>query len=363
MNVLLIALGIATILLTLWDAFETMILPRRVGRRIKLTRSYYTVTWGAFAALVRRLPAGERRENLASIYGPLSLILLFGVWAGLLIFGFAVIYNGIGFTVSGDQRVANFGTDLYFSGTTFFTIGLGDVSSRGFAGRAVTVLEGGTGFAFLALVIGYLPVLYQAFSRREVHISLLDARAGSPPTAAGLFQRYDLATRRHELDALMESWERWAAEVLESHLSFPLLAYFRSQHDRQSWPAALCAILDANAVLIALGEAPAGSPPQLAFAMARHAAVDLGQILGSRTAPGGIDRLLPADLERLRAALGGAWPPGAAGDAAGARIHELRAGYEPYLERIASRLLMPLPRWFPEPGIEDDWETFLHIPR
>jgi hypothetical protein len=358
-NALLLAAGVVLILLTLADAFETMILPRRVGRRVKLTRYYYLGSWAAFVAVVRPLAPGERRENLLSVYGPLSLIFLFGIWAALLVVGFALVYHGLDFTVAGDARVANFGTDMYFSGTTFFTIGLGDVASRGLAGRTVTVLEGGTGFAFLALVIGYLPVLYQAFSRREVHISLLDARAGSPPTAAGLFRRYDLATRRHELDALMQSWERWAAEVLESHLSFPLLAYFRSQHDRQSWVAALCAVLDANAVLIALGYAPPGSTPQLAFAMARHAAVDLGQILGRREPPPAPDRLPPADLQRLRGAVGPAWPEGPAGDAVAAHLAQVRAGYEPYMARVAARLLMPLPPWLPAPDAEDDWETGL----
>src|SRR5690348_15965888 len=117
------------------------------------------------------------------------------------------------------------------------------------------------GFGFLAVVIGYLPVLYQAFSRREVHNSLLDARAGSPPTALGLSTRYDLKTRRAELDQVMAAWELWAAELLESHLSFPQLGYFRSQHDRQSWVSALCAVLDANAVLIAVMPDPTGTRP------------------------------------------------------------------------------------------------------
>lgn len=359
LNVLLIAAGIAVIFFTLSDAFETMILPRRVSRRVKVTRYFYVATWTPYAGLMRRMRANGRRENLLSVYGPLSLILLFAVWAGLLILGFAIVYHGVSFTVSGDERVANFGTDLYFSGTTFFTIGLGDVSSRGIAGRTVTVLEGGTGFAFLALVIGYLPVLYQAFSRREVHISLLDARAGSPPTAAGLFERYPYDSRRAELYALMESWERWAAELLESHLSFPLLAYFRSQHDRQSWAGALCAILDANAVLIALGEAPAGSAPQLAFAMARHAAVDLSQVLVRHDARAIPDRLPAAEMRRLRQSFGGAWPAGARGDAAEARLNEVRAGYEPQLASIAELLLTPLPPWLPAAGAEADWQEGL----
>jgi hypothetical protein len=151
----------------------------------------------------------------------------------------------------------------------------------------------------------------------------------------------------------------WAAELLESHLSFPQLGYFRSQHDRQSWVAALCAILDANAVLIALTPDPAGTRPQLAFAMARHAAIDLGQIFGRRELLDRSDRLPPVDVERLRTALQDVWPRGEAGDEAVLLLNRLRSGYEEHIGRIAERLLMPLPPWFPDETVLDDWETGL----
>ncbi len=301
MGRLLIIPGVLIIAATLWDAFETMILPRRVSRRIKFTRWFYKYTWQPYAAMCKRIKRIELRENILSFYGPASFLILLAVWALLLVLGFACIYRAANFTLEGSVRRAHFGTDVYFSGTTFFTLGLGDVSSRGGLGRTLTVIEAGTGFGFLALVIGYLPVLYQAFSRREVHISLLDARAGSPPTAMGLLTRYNLAHRSHDLDNLMESWERWAAELLESHLSYPQLGYFRSQHDRQSWVAALCCILDANAVLIALSSDATARPIQLAFAMARHTAVDLGPHV------------------RAGGAQGHARPPAAGGSGADAR--------------------------------------------
>ena len=359
MKSLLLIPGVLLISLTLWDAFETMILPRRVSRRLTLTRWFYKSTWFAYGGIAGRVRSAGRRENVLGLYGPLSLILLFAVWATLLILGFALLYRATGFTNAGDSHAATLGTLLYFSGTSFFTLGLGDVSPTGAVGRAMAVLESGTGFGFLALVIGYLPVFYQAFSRREVHISLLDARAGSPPTAMGLFRRYNLATRQADLDLLMASWERWAAELLESHLSYPQLAYFRSQHDRQSWLAALCAILDANAVIIALSKDPAGRPPHLAFAMARHAAVDLGQIFGRRELRDRRDRLPPEAMAHMRVALGSAWPDGPAGDDAERMVNELRASYESLVGRIAERLMMSLPPWFPDPLLSDDWETGL----
>jgi hypothetical protein len=118
----------------------------------------------------------------------------------------------------------------------------------------ITVLESGTGIGFLAIVISYLPVLYGAFSRREVNISLLDARAGSPPTAAELVRRHVRGQNLEALGQFLRDWEAWSAELMESHLSFPVLCYFRSQHDNQSWLAALTAVLDTCALLITCAE-------------------------------------------------------------------------------------------------------------
>src|SRR5207249_10659172 len=155
------------------------------------------------------------------------------------------------------------------------TLGYGDVVPTGAWGRSLAVAEAGIGFGFLAVVISYLPVLYQAFSRREITISLLDARAGSPPSAGELLRRLAHARSLAGVGPLLVEWERWSAELLESHLSFPVLSYYRSQHDNQSWVAALTTILDTSALLIAGVDGPDGHQARLTFAMARHAAVDL----------------------------------------------------------------------------------------
>src|SRR6267143_206797 len=194
------------------------------------------IIWDAFEALVRRVRPGGPRETYLSFCGPLSLLVLLAVWAASLIAGFALLQTGLGagLNVAGG---GSFTDHLYLSGETFFTLGLGDVTPVSRAGRVLVVIEAGIGFAFLALVIGYLPVLYQSFSRREVNITLLDARAGSPPTAEELLR--GSWSDREELTVLLREWERWSAEVLESHLSYPVLSYYRSQHDNQSWLTAL----------------------------------------------------------------------------------------------------------------------------
>src|SRR4029077_10579685 len=152
-----------------------------------------------------------------------------------LIAGFALLHWSLGTSLSVPNGADNtFGTYLYFSGTTFFTLGYGDAVPTSGWGRALSVSEAGIGFGFLAIVISYLPVLYQAFSRREITISLLDARAGSPPTAGELLRRLAEAHSLARIGPLLAEWERWSAELLESHMSFPVLGYYRSQHENQS---------------------------------------------------------------------------------------------------------------------------------
>src|SRR5262245_21767095 len=270
------AAGAALIVVVFVDAFESMILPRRVRHSYRLARSFYRVTWALWRTAAQFLPAGKWRSGFLSVFGPLSLFALLAVWAVGLITGFALLHWSLGSTLTGPNATdQHFTTYMYFSGTTFFTLGYGDVvPARGF-GRALDVAEAGIGFGFLAVALAYLPVLYQAFSRREITISLLDARAGSPPSAGELLRRVAEARSLDGLGTMLVEWERWSAELLETNLSFPVLRFYRSQHDNQSWIAALTMILDTSAVLIAGETSPGSQQARLTFAMARHAAVDL----------------------------------------------------------------------------------------
>ena len=349
-------LGLLLIGIIMWEAFEVIVLPRRVTRRLRLTRLFYRVTWLGWAALVRCLPSGRRQETYLSFYGPLSLLLLLTVWAAGMILGFALLHAALGSALNVSAGTATFGTDLYLSGTTFFTLGLGDVTPRTVLARLITVVEAGTGFGFLALVIGYLPVLYQAFSRREVSTVLLDARAGSPPCAAELLRRSG-AGLREELDPLLREWERWSVELLESHISYPVLCYYRSQHSNQSWLAALTTILDTSAlVLVGLDGIPRRQA-QLTFAIARHAIADLAQIFNTPPRTPGQDRLPPEAARRLREELAAAGVPLRDGPTADHRLGELRRLYEPYATALADYLVMSLPPWLPMTGGVDSWQT------
>src|SRR6185437_7689776 len=185
-------LGLALVAVILWDVFETIILPRRVTRRFRLARVFYRWTWRPWRFITCFIRKKNRRESFLSYYGPLSLLGLFVVWAIALIIAFAILHYAAGSAVVSQLAATGrpgFLTDLYMSGTTFFTLGLGDVTPRTELARVITVFEAGLGCGFLAIVISYLPVLYGAFSAREVNISLLDARAGSPPSASEMLRR------------------------------------------------------------------------------------------------------------------------------------------------------------------------------
>jgi hypothetical protein len=341
----------------LWDAFETIVLPRRVARRVRLTRLFYRLTWRPCAALARRIRAGARREALLSFYAPLSLLLLLALWATALVTGFALLQYANGSDVRLSSGLSGLTTDLYLSGTTFFTLGLGDVVPLGTVARVLTVAEAGLGFAFLAIVIGYFPVLYQAFSRREVNISLLDARAGSPPSVGELLRRHQGPAGVTALQALLHEWEKWAAEVMETHLSYPLLAYFRSQHTNQSWLAALTTVLDTSALVMVGVEGACARQARLTFAIARHAAVDLAQVFGTPPRTVGEDRLPPDALTRLQTALATVDLPLTRDATLGERLADVRRMYEPYVASLSQHLLQPLPVWLREAPRRDNWEA------
>src|SRR5436305_6644433 len=180
MRILAVIFGIVLILLVALDAFETIILPRRVARRFRLVRLITFVIQLGWKSLGYVTRAGARRESILSYLGPLSLLALFGFWAVLFVFGFALLLWGLALPLNAPDKVTSFTTYLYLSGTTFFTLGLGDITPLPGVARLLVVSEVALGFIFLALVISYVPVIYQAFSRRELRISLLDSRAGSP---------------------------------------------------------------------------------------------------------------------------------------------------------------------------------------
>jgi hypothetical protein len=355
-------IGFALIVAILLEGFETVVQPRRVSRKYRIARLYFAIFWVIWRwVALRPLKNYRRRSAFLSAGGPLSLLGLFVTWIVGLVLGFGLLEWGVRDAVSVNVAGAgdlNIWTYFYLSGTTLFTLGYGDVTPIGILGRILAVVESGLGFGFLAAILSYLPALFQSYSKREVSISLLDARAGSPPSAAQLIFR---AARAESCDALgpfLGEWERWAAELLESQLSFPVLAYYRSQHDNQSWLAALTTVLDTCAIIMTLIDSENTYQAQMTFAIARHAAVDLALILRApQPNPAEeFDRLPTDKFEALRAALQNTGVP--MRDLAGSEqaLRELRAAYEPFIRGLAERLLVSIPSVVTGEGAPDNWQ-------
>ncbi len=337
----------------LQDAFEVMLLPRRVMRRFRLMRLYYRATWAAWVKLARRIEPPLRREHFIGVYGPLSILLLFAIWATGLIVSFGIF----SWVAQPAGEASALSEQIYMSGVTFFTLGYGDVVPHSGAARFVSVVEAGAGIGFIAIVIGYLPVLYQLFSRREAHVIQLDARAGTPPTATTLLCRHAEAGALAKLDDMLREWEVWASELLESHLSYPMLAFYRSQHEDQSWLGALTAIMDTCAIILVGVE---GVPPlqaRMTFMMARLVVVDMARGFGA--APSrydGGDRLTRDGYLAMEASFAEAGLEWAGGPETEATLATLRATYEPLLDGLARYLMHPLPMLVPDERNSDHWD-------
>jgi hypothetical protein len=348
--------GLVLVAGILFDAFESIILPRRVTRDFRVTHVFYKFSWTFWAAIARRMQPGKRRETFLSYFGPLSLLQLFGLWTIALIFAFALLHWAAGSAVNTNgASSAAFAVDLYLSGTTFFTLGLGDVTPRSAVARLITVVESGTGFGLLAIVIAYLPVLYGAFSQREANITLMDGRAGSPPTAGELLTRHARAPDSEELVRYLREWETWASGLMESHLSYPILCFFRSQHINESWLASLAATLDACAFLMAYAPGILRWQAQLTFAISRHVLVDLAQVVFSPPIEPTEDRLPENGLRRLKesVALAGLSIDKTADDRT---LSDFRQMYEPYLYGFSKKLLLSIPPWYVARESLDNWQ-------
>jgi hypothetical protein len=357
MHILVGIAGGVLVALMLLEIFLAFLLPRRVKRDPLLARRVAIYIFRPWRAAARRLPA-HTGDTLLGMYGPFGLLLDLALWVALLMLGYACMQWADGSHLATGGRAVDFGHDVYYSAATLVASSPGGLSSHTALARTLQVLEAVTGLGVLTIVISYLPSLYQAFSRRETTVSQLDARAGSPPSAGRLVVRAATRAGWAGVNDYLREWEEWSAELMETHLSYPTLAYFRSQHINQNWLAALCTILDASALAVAA--APEGSVEEarFTFAISRHAIADLAYTFRVNPATDPIDRLPPADFEALleELRLSGVELGGAPEEISG-RLGRFRKLYEPYAQVLAEHLELSLPPWLAPESATDNWRT------
>ncbi len=346
-------LGIFLLLAILYEVFEVLLLPRRVRSQLRFVRLFFRCTWAFWSGIGIRIKHGERRASFLSLYGPLSMVLLVVTWACGLIVGFGFLQRALSYSL---KPLPSLFSQMYLSGTTFFTLGYADFNPATTSAKIAAVAEAGTGFGFIAVVIGYLPVLYQLFSQREAKVIQLDARAGSPPSAATLLTRHSRGNGIEALDRLLEVWEGWCSEMIESHLSYPMLSYYRSQHDNESWLAAVTAIMDACAIMLVGLQGREPFHARMTFAIARLAITELTRIFQTAIRAPEVDRLPSAAFVTLQRILA---DTGLNFDDEGAeeRLRAFRATYEPFLNGLSRYLLLPLPPWFADENELDNWQN------
>ena len=335
MNVLLATFGWALILWTLLDAFEQVILPRTESHVFRISSLALRCTWVPWKALARQIKSAERRAAFLGFYGPLSVLILLASWDLSLILGFSLGWWA--------TREGSFMTRFYVSGSNFFALGLSNPPVGDIA-RLTTLMEAGLGLAFLAVIIGYLPVYYGAYSTRETFIIRFQSAAGSPCTALEVLKAFAPLDQGMRLQLLME-FQTWAAQVLQSQRSYALVALYRSQKGNESWLAVLTVILDACALWITVPLNKPQQGPKATFDVALRAATDLASSFRLKPKSPPTDRLPRADFQKLFQTFADAGIEVGAPEVAERKLVEIRLMYEPYVYSLSQYLYVELPQW------------------
>jgi Ion channel len=343
-NLLSIAAGIVCVLLTLSDIFQSVVVPRATGRSFRISFYAWRIVWRAWpAAAWRFFPAdSDRREEFLAVFAPLMLISLIAIWVASLMFGFALIFWGLrgGLSPPG----GSFGSMLYFAGTSLLTIGFGDIVGRGAGPRLASVLAGLAGLSLLSITTAYLFAIFGAFQRRETFVVTVAARAGTPPSGVNLLAIAGYSMTRDDLSPLMVDAQRWSAQVMESHLAYPVLAFFRSSHDDQSWIGTLGTLLDASTLLMTAVQGVNDGQARIFYNVGRHATRDLSRYfrVESIDESAGIERL---EFEHACDRLAAAGYTLREREEAWQRFAELRSTYASHLDVLARFFQIPPIAW------------------
>ena len=341
-NALILLAGIALVVLTLNDVFQAVIVPRAVGRSFRPSSYLWRSSWAIWPRIAWRMyPATEsKREDFLAAFGPFTIIAMLALWVTLLIIGFGTIFWALRNDVAG---ITNYGASLYFAATTLITIGFGDIVPHGPWARLVAMITGASGLGVVSVTTAFLFAIFAAFQQREHFVVKIGAHAGSPPSGVGLLAIASYAQIPGELNTLMGEAQGWAAMVMETHLAYPALGYFRSSHDYESWIGTLGALLDAAVLLMTTIDVQCGQS-RIFYSIGRHAANDLAHhfMIDVPDNVVGIERV---EFDRACDRLERAGYTLFDRDASWERFGELRSTYAMHLNGLARKFEIPPVQW------------------
>jgi hypothetical protein len=341
-NILEAAAGVLIILLVFYDLFQTVVLPRPAVRKTQLGRLIVRPMWLVWRWVGRRTSrVGETSEARLAAFAPLALLTLFGVWAAALVLGYGLVADGLA-----DQfrpTPPDFPTSIYISATTLVPLSYGDFVPEGAAARALIIAESATGVALAAFAITLLFSLYESFRAREEMVIALDAMAGAPPSGVQILETVAELRMRHELKETFNEWRKWSAMVLESHLAYPLLVYFRSTHDNEAWVNSFGAVMDAAVLVMSAVEDDSEGPARLMFTIGNHLVEDLSWFFSFKSSGEPI-----VEKDEYRQAVERLTKAGyqfTTTDAGWKEFSELRSKYASVLNQMANLLAITPAQW------------------
>lgn len=291
LNIAAALAGVFLIVVALRDVFQAVVVPRAMNRRLRVSAVATSALWKLWPALAYRFYRKEdAREDFFAVFAPFSMIALLVTWVAMLIVGYGLLFYSIRLHLR--PQPITFGTAVYYAGSSLLTIGYGDIVARTGLGRLVSLAAGASGLGVVAVVTSYLFAVFGAFRQREAFVVMTGSRAGIPPSGIGLLEMHATGEMRADLPLVFRDGQRWAADVMESHLAYPVLGFFRSSHDYESWVATLGTMLDASVLMMStVDDTPAGQA-RIMYNVGGHCARDLAKYYGlNAEASVGIDRL------------------------------------------------------------------------
>jgi len=334
-------LGASVVLIILFDVFQSVVVPRWTPGYLRLSPLLLDGTWAIWRRVARRLRSASRREDFLGAFAPFALVIILFGWALALICGYGLILHALRHQIQPPPH--DLASACYLAGVALLTVGFGDLVPHGDLARLVVLTAAAAGLAVVALVISFLFNLLSSFQRREVLVLTLDARAGTPPSGVALLETYSRLEMLDTLPLLLQAWEGWSAEVLESHRAYPILPFFRSSHEDTSWVSALAAVLDATTLLITTIDAGPQGPARLMHGMGVHAVSDLNYWCGLRCGPEvGVTR---AEWEAARLRLAAVGFPLRDAESGWSAFARLRQDYAGPLNALARHFETPPAAW------------------